>query len=161
DKAAFNGGDDFLGSARERLFGFSNGQTGTANPNAQGFVHLVKDGVASSDASAGDTAMIDAQRNGGDLLHVFGAIHTHTAPCPARLAVPPALTTAPRDYVGPDGARRRACGARIPAAAHSEPADALHCSMQAGRKRVTPLGGAGRPEVRNLAADDANYLEAG
>ena len=28
DKAAYNGGDDFLGSARERLFGFINGQTG-------------------------------------------------------------------------------------------------------------------------------------
>ena len=28
DNAAFNGGDDFLGSARERLFGFINGQTG-------------------------------------------------------------------------------------------------------------------------------------
>ena len=46
--ASFNGGDDFLGSARERLFGFINGQTGAANPNAQGFVHLVKDGFASS-----------------------------------------------------------------------------------------------------------------
>jgi len=34
--ASFNGGDDFLGSARERLFGFINGQTGADNPNAQG-----------------------------------------------------------------------------------------------------------------------------
>ena len=32
DKAAYNGGDDFLGSARERLFGFINGQTGADNP---------------------------------------------------------------------------------------------------------------------------------
>src|SRR6476660_5381317 len=31
DKAAYNGGDDFLGSARERLFGFINGQSGTNN----------------------------------------------------------------------------------------------------------------------------------
>ena len=46
NNASFNGGDDFLGSARERLFGFINGQTGAANPNAQGFVHLVKDGFA-------------------------------------------------------------------------------------------------------------------
>ena len=30
-KAAYNGGDDFLGSSRERLFGFLNGQTGTNN----------------------------------------------------------------------------------------------------------------------------------
>ena len=34
--ASFNGGDDFLGSARERLFGFINGQTGANNPQAQG-----------------------------------------------------------------------------------------------------------------------------
>src|ERR1700751_63436 len=52
DKAAFNGGDDFLGSARERLFGFVNGQTGANNPQAQGFAHLVLDGHASEDASA-------------------------------------------------------------------------------------------------------------
>ena len=31
DKAAYNGGDDFLGSARERLFGFINGQAGPDN----------------------------------------------------------------------------------------------------------------------------------
>jgi len=54
DKAAFNGGDDFLGSARERLFGFINGQAGPGNPNAQGFVHLVKDGFASADAATFD-----------------------------------------------------------------------------------------------------------
>jgi hypothetical protein len=78
--AAFNGGDDFLGSARERLFGFINGQTGAGNPNAQGFVHLVKDGFASSDASAGNTAMINALRNGGDLLNVFGDFPTLADP---------------------------------------------------------------------------------
>ena len=80
NNASFNGGDDFLGSARERLFGFINGQTGAANPNAQGFVHLVKDGFASSDASAGNTAMINALRNGGDLLNVFGDFPTLTDP---------------------------------------------------------------------------------
>src|SRR6201997_4423888 len=69
DKAAYNGGDDFLGSARERLFGFVNGQTGPDNPNAQGFVNLVKDGHASEDASADNTALIDGLRNGGHLLH--------------------------------------------------------------------------------------------
>ena len=78
--AAFNGGDDFLGSARERLFGFINGQTGASNPQAQGFVHLVKDGFASSDASAANTAMIDALRNGGDLLNVFGDFPTLSDP---------------------------------------------------------------------------------
>jgi hypothetical protein len=76
DKAAYNGGDDFLGSARERLFGFINGQTGAGNNQAQGFVHLVNDGHASEDASAGNTALIDALRRGGDLLNVFGDFPT-------------------------------------------------------------------------------------
>jgi hypothetical protein len=80
DKAAYNGGDDFLGSARERLFGFVNGQTGTDNKESQGFVHLVKDGHASEDASASNTALIDALRNGGDLLNVFGDFPTETDP---------------------------------------------------------------------------------
>jgi hypothetical protein len=80
NNASFNGGDDFLGSARERLFGFINGQAGPGNPNAQGFVHLVKDGFASADASAANTAMIDALRNGGDLLNVFGDFPTLTDP---------------------------------------------------------------------------------
>src|SRR5258706_13806994 len=76
NNAAFNGGDDFLGSARERLFGFINGQTGAANPEAQGFVHLIKDGHAAQDASAGNTALINALRHGGDLLNVFGDFPT-------------------------------------------------------------------------------------
>jgi hypothetical protein len=80
NSAAFNGGDDFLGSARERLFGFINGQTGANNPNAQGFVHLVKDGYAAEDASLSNTAMINALRNGGDLLNVFGDFPTLTDP---------------------------------------------------------------------------------
>ena len=80
DSAPYNGGDDFLGSARERLFGFVNGQTGTGNGEAQGFVHLVKDGHASDDASAGNTALIDALRNGGDLLNVFGDFPTEKDP---------------------------------------------------------------------------------
>jgi hypothetical protein len=76
DKAAYNGGDDFLGSARERLFGFINGQTGAGNRQSQGFVHLAKDGHASEDANATNTALIDALRNGGDLLNVFGDFPT-------------------------------------------------------------------------------------
>jgi hypothetical protein len=80
DKAAYNGGDDFLGSARERLFAFLNGQTGADNKEAQGFVHLVKDGHVSEDASAGNTALIDALRNGGDLLNVFGDFPTLSDP---------------------------------------------------------------------------------
>jgi hypothetical protein len=80
DKVAYNGGDDFLGSARERLFGFINGQTGPNNPNAQGFVNLVKDGHASEDASAGNTGLINGLRNGGDLLNVFGDFPTLSDP---------------------------------------------------------------------------------
>ena len=80
NNASFNGGDDFLGSARERLFGFINGQAGAGNPQAQGFVHLVKDGFAAQDASAGNTALINALRNGGDLLNVFGDFPTLTDP---------------------------------------------------------------------------------
>ena len=76
NSAPYNGGDDFLGSARERLFGFINGQTGAANPQAQGFVHLIKDGHAAEDASAGNTALINALRHGGDLLNVFGDFPT-------------------------------------------------------------------------------------
>jgi hypothetical protein len=80
DKAAYNGGDDFLGSARERLFGFVNGQTGDDNKEAQGFVHLIEDGHGSEDASAGNHALIDALRNGGDLLNVFGDFPTESDP---------------------------------------------------------------------------------
>jgi hypothetical protein len=80
DQAAYNGGDDFLGSSRERLFGFVNGQTGADNPNSQGFVNLVKDGHASEDASADNTALIEGLRNGGDLLNVFGDFPTLSDP---------------------------------------------------------------------------------
>ena len=80
DNAPTNGGDDFLGSARERLFGFINGQTGADNAEAQGFQHLVLDGHASEDASADNAAMIDALRNGGDLLNVFGDFPTERDP---------------------------------------------------------------------------------
>src|SRR6266849_4018503 len=76
DKAAYNGGDDFLGSTRERLFAFLNGQTGADNKQAQGFAHLVLDGHASEDASADNTALINALRNGGDLPNVFGDFPT-------------------------------------------------------------------------------------
>jgi hypothetical protein len=80
DSAAFNGGDDFLGSSRERLFGFINGQTGADNGQAQGFQHLALDGYVGDDASAANTAQIDALRHGGDLLNVFGDFPTLTDP---------------------------------------------------------------------------------
>src|SRR4029077_3003567 len=80
DKASFNGGDDFLGSARERLFGFINGQTGADNPQAQGFQNLILDGHGSEDAGLGNTGLINALRHGGDLLNVFGDFPTLADP---------------------------------------------------------------------------------
>ena len=65
---------------RERLFGFVNGQTGADNPQAQGFQHLVRDGHAAEDASADNPALINALRNGGDLLNVFGDFPTLSDP---------------------------------------------------------------------------------
>ena len=76
DRAAYNGGDDFLGSARERLFGFINGQTGRRNRQAQGFQHLMLDGHGSEDASAANRGLIRSLRRGGDLLNVFGDFPT-------------------------------------------------------------------------------------
>jgi hypothetical protein len=78
--APYNGGDDFLGSTRERLFAFINGQTGADNKQSQGFRHLVLGGHAAEDASADNTALINALRNGGDLLNVFGDFPTLTDP---------------------------------------------------------------------------------
>jgi hypothetical protein len=43
-------------------------------------VHLIKDGHAADDASSNNTALIDALRNGGDLLNVFGDFPTLTDP---------------------------------------------------------------------------------
>jgi hypothetical protein len=80
DHASYNGGDDFLGSGRERLFGFINGQTGPDNRQAQGFRHLVLDGHASEDASADNAPLINGLRNGGDLLNVFGDFPTLADP---------------------------------------------------------------------------------
>ncbi len=80
NNASFNGGDDFLGSARERLFGFINGQTGANNPQAQGFQHLALDGGVADNASASNTTFINNLRYGGDLLNVFGDFPTLSSP---------------------------------------------------------------------------------
>jgi len=74
--ASCNGCDDFLGSARERLFGFVNGQTGVNNPQSQGFQHLAKDGMVGENAVQTNTAFINALRYGGDILNVFGDFPT-------------------------------------------------------------------------------------
>ncbi len=71
-QSSFVGGDDFLGSARERIFIFLNGQTGSKNPQAQGIAHLIADGHASEDASLKNRPLLDALSNDGDLLNVLG-----------------------------------------------------------------------------------------
>jgi hypothetical protein len=75
---AFSGGDDFLGSVRERIFPFVNGQTGLGNPQAQGLVHVIKDGHATEDASLSNTALLKALSEGGDPLNVQGDFPTLT-----------------------------------------------------------------------------------
>jgi len=71
--APFLGGDDFLGSARERIFTFVNGQTGKDNPESQGLNHLILDGRATEDANLGNKALLDALRDDdGDALNVQG-----------------------------------------------------------------------------------------
>lgn len=75
---SFTGGDDFMGSAIERIFPFTNGQTGLNNPNAQGLTHLIKDGHASEDASLANKALLSALAHGGDSLNVQGDFPTLT-----------------------------------------------------------------------------------
>jgi len=71
--APFLGADDFLGSARERIFLFTNGQTGADNPESQGLTHLIVDGHASEDASLKNTALLKALReDDGDTQNVLG-----------------------------------------------------------------------------------------
>lgn len=75
-RTPFPGGDDFLGSLRERIFPFVNGQTGRDNPQAQGLAHLILDGHAAEDASLRNRPLIDALRHGGDALNVQGDFPT-------------------------------------------------------------------------------------
>ncbi|MBA3524787.1 MAG: hypothetical protein H0T85_09605 [Geodermatophilaceae bacterium] len=76
DRTPFAGGDDFLGSGRERIFPFVNGQTGRLNPEAQGLEHLIQDGHAAEDASLSNRALINSLRLGGDALNVQGDFPT-------------------------------------------------------------------------------------
>ncbi|MEO7982226.1 MAG: hypothetical protein ABI807_15205 [Sporichthyaceae bacterium] len=72
----FVGGDDFLGSVRERIFPFVNGQTGLDNKQAQGLSHLIKDGHASEEARLSNRGLINSLRRGGDALNVQGDFPT-------------------------------------------------------------------------------------
>lgn len=76
--ASFRGGDDALGSGRERIFVFTNGQTG--NAQAQGIGHLIADGHASQNASLDNRRLLKALRKGGDLLNVLGDFPTLSDP---------------------------------------------------------------------------------
>jgi len=80
NQASFLGGDDALGSGRERIFPFLNGLAGAANPNAQGLIHLIKDGHATEDANLANTALLAALRNGGDARNIQGDFPTITDP---------------------------------------------------------------------------------
>ncbi len=75
-RTPFRGGDDFLGSLRERIFPFVNGQTGRNNPEAQGLAHVILDGHGTEDASLGNRPLINALRHGGDSLNVQGDFPT-------------------------------------------------------------------------------------
>jgi hypothetical protein len=75
---AFAGGDDFLGSVRERIFPFVNGQTGAHNAQAQGLSHVILDGHAAEDASLKNKALLQALLNNGDALNVQGDFPTLT-----------------------------------------------------------------------------------
>jgi hypothetical protein len=67
-------------SARAALFSFANGQTGRPSPPAQGLNHLILDGRAVDDASLGNTALLDALRNGGDARNVLDVFPTMISP---------------------------------------------------------------------------------
>ncbi len=72
-KAPVLGADDFLGSARERIFLFTNGQSGRDNPESQGLSHLAVDGMSSEDASLENTKLLEAlATKDGDALNVLG-----------------------------------------------------------------------------------------
>jgi hypothetical protein len=55
--APYPGGDDFIASARERIFTFSNGQTGRDNPQAQGLNNVLLDGDNELDATPENTGI--------------------------------------------------------------------------------------------------------
>jgi hypothetical protein len=69
---SFLGGDDFLGSARERIFPFVNGQTGANNLQKQGIRHLILDGHNTEEATLANTSLLSALSHGGDLLNTLG-----------------------------------------------------------------------------------------
>lgn len=67
-------------AARAAIFSFTNGQTGTSSPPAQGLNHLILDGRNHEDASLSNTALLTALRNGGDARNVIDVFPTMSEP---------------------------------------------------------------------------------
>ena len=63
NKAPYPNGDDNIGSARERIFVFVNGQIGRGNPNAQGLEYVAKDGNLDRDATLANSSTLDTSVN--------------------------------------------------------------------------------------------------
>ena len=63
NKAPYANGDDNIGSARERIFVFLNGQTGHDNPNAQGLQYVASDGRLDEDATLANSSTLDTSVN--------------------------------------------------------------------------------------------------
>jgi hypothetical protein len=61
--SSFPNGDDNLGSARERIFVFVNGQTGRDNPNSQGLQYLAQDGNLNKDAILANSSTLGSPLN--------------------------------------------------------------------------------------------------
>jgi len=80
NNAPFLGGDDFLGSARERIFVMANGQTGKNNPQAQGLAHVILDGHNAEDANMSTMGLLQALHDGGDARNVQGDFPTLDSP---------------------------------------------------------------------------------
>ena len=76
NRSPFLGGDDFLGSARERIFVMANGQTGRNNPQAQGLAHNILDGAGIPDVNMQRGDLLNILHNGGDSLNVQGDFPT-------------------------------------------------------------------------------------
>ena len=79
NNASFNGGDDFLGSARERLFGFINGQTAQTTRRRRAS-STSRSTVTSAKTPRRKTRADQGLRFGGDLLNVFGDFPTLASP---------------------------------------------------------------------------------
>ncbi|MGC2235718.1 MAG: hypothetical protein WA584_06130 [Pyrinomonadaceae bacterium] len=76
----FPNGDFRRDSARAAIFSFTNGQTNTTSPPAQGLNHLIIDGRNAEEASLGNTALLAALRNGGDARNVIDVFPTMIEP---------------------------------------------------------------------------------